>query len=61
MGRTASKFNQADLARTIRAAKQAGGEGVELRPDGTIFIHLSPSCAQESQPELVDQDDGEGF
>lgn len=61
MGRTAAKFNQADLARTIRAAKQAGGEGVELRPDGTIFIHLSPSFAQENQPELVDQDDGEAF
>lgn len=61
MSRTAAKFNQADLARTIRAAKQAGGEGVELRPDGTIYIHLSPSFAQESTTERIEEDEGEAF
>jgi hypothetical protein len=43
MSRTPARFTQADVARTIRAAKQAGAGGVEVRPDGTIFVHLSPS------------------
>jgi len=41
MSRTPARFTQADVARTIRAAKQAGADGVEVRPDGTIFVHLS--------------------
>ena len=41
MSRTPARFTQADVARTIRAAKQAGAGGVEVRPDGTIFVHLS--------------------
>ena len=43
MSRTPARFTQADVARTIRAAKQAGAGGVEIRPDGTMFVHLSPS------------------
>ena len=43
MSRTPARFTQADVARTIRAAKQAGAGGVEIRPDGTIFVHLSSS------------------
>jgi hypothetical protein len=35
MSRTA-RFTQADVARTIRAAKQAGAGTVELLPDGTV-------------------------
>ena len=31
---------QADIARAIRAAKQAGAEIVEVRPDGTIVVLL---------------------
>lgn len=41
MSRTPARFTQADVARTIRAAKQAGAGGVEIRPDGSILIHLS--------------------
>lgn len=41
MSRTPAKVTQADVARTIRAAIQAGAGGVEVRPDGTIFVHLS--------------------
>jgi hypothetical protein len=41
MSRTGAKFTQADVARSIRAAKQAGAISVELRPDGTIRIALS--------------------
>jgi hypothetical protein len=42
MSRTRARVTQADVARTIRAAKQAGAGAVEVRPDGTIFVHLSP-------------------
>jgi hypothetical protein len=41
MSRTAARFTQADVARSIRAAKQAGAGSVELRPDGTIIISLA--------------------
>ncbi|MFA5951538.1 MAG: hypothetical protein WC807_14765 [Hyphomicrobium sp.] len=41
MSRTAAKFTQADVARSIRAAKQAGAGAVELLPDGRIRIDLT--------------------
>jgi hypothetical protein len=41
MSRRPAIFTQADIARAVRAAKQAGAGGVELRPDGSIFIHLT--------------------
>jgi hypothetical protein len=40
VSRTPARVTQADINRSIRAAKQAGAAGVEIRPDGTIFIHL---------------------
>jgi hypothetical protein len=40
MTRTPARFTQADVARSIRAAKQAGAGSVELRPDGTIVISM---------------------
>jgi hypothetical protein len=40
MPRRPAAVTQADVARTIRAAKQAGAEYVEVRPDGTIFVGL---------------------
>jgi hypothetical protein len=55
MSRTPARVTQADLARSIRAAKQAGAGGVELRPDGTIFIHMTPPEAKndpETEKEL---------
>lgn len=55
MSRTAAGFTQADIARAIRAAQQTGVTGgVELRPDGTIFIRLSPN-AQASGHRADDQ------
>lgn len=38
MSRTPAKITQADVARAIRAAKQAGGGTVRILPDGTIEI-----------------------
>ena len=52
MSRTPARVTQADVARTIRAAKQAGADGVEIRPDGTMFVHISP-------PSKVDADAAE--
>jgi hypothetical protein len=52
MSRTAARVTQADIARAIRAAKQAGGGAVELLPDGTIRILLqAEKPAQPVEPE----------
>ena len=47
MARTRAKVTQADLARAIRAARQAGAGAVELMSDGTIRIPVVPTSAQE--------------
>lgn len=41
MPRRGAVLTQADVARTIRAAKQAGASDVEVRPDGTLVVHLT--------------------
>jgi hypothetical protein len=41
MSRTPARVTQADVARAIRAAKQAGAAGVEIRADGSMYVHLS--------------------
>jgi hypothetical protein len=51
MSRTAARFTQADVARSLRAAKQAGACAVELRPDGTIRISLTAEPSQAIQVE----------
>jgi hypothetical protein len=57
MSRTPARFTQADVARSIRAAKQAGAGAVELLPDGTIRIRLDgsekPAQPVEPDPEIV--------
>jgi hypothetical protein len=55
MPRRPAIITQADVARTIRAAKQAGAEGVEVRRDGTIVILLrAPSIVPEiEQPAAI--------
>ena len=40
MDRRPATVTQADIARAIRAAKQAGAESVEVRPDGSIIVLL---------------------
>lgn len=42
MPRRPAHFTQADVARTIRAAMQTGADHVEVRPDGSILVKLSP-------------------
>lgn len=57
MSRTPARFTQADVARTIRAAKQAGVGSVEIRPDGTIFIHIG----QSHRTQKMDEDAEKGL
>ena len=44
MPRTAATLTQADVARVLRAARQAGAGEVEVRPDGTILVRMMPSA-----------------
>lgn len=46
MPRRPAKFTQADVARAIRAAKQAGADSVEMRPNGTIVVLLKDAPLQ---------------
>lgn len=55
MPRRPSILTQADVARAIRAAKQTGADGVEVRPDGTILIVLKespPVAPAPNEPNL---------
>jgi hypothetical protein len=45
MPRRPTTVTQADIARAIRAAKQAGAESVEVRPDGSIIVLLKNAPA----------------
>jgi hypothetical protein len=57
MPRRAASITQADVARTIRAAMQAGAAGVTVKPDGTIHIDLQASKAAESQEKMLERDE----
>ena len=41
MSRTRARVTQADIARVVRAAKQAGASAIEMRTDGTLLILLT--------------------
>lgn len=55
MSRTPARFTQADVARSIRAAKQAGAGRVELRPDGTIVIHTDDAEDDRPAPKPLER------
>jgi hypothetical protein len=52
MPRRAATITQADIARAIRAAKQAGAAEVEVRVDehSSILIRLVPSTSSNEAP-----------
>jgi hypothetical protein len=53
MSRRAAVIAQAEVARVVRAAKQAGAATVEVRPDGTIIVHISaPPIAPDLDDDL---------
>jgi hypothetical protein len=43
LSRTPARITQAEVARTIRAARQADAKGVEVCPDRTTYAHPWPS------------------
>jgi hypothetical protein len=51
MPRRPAAVTQADVARTIRAAKQAGADSVEVRPDGTIVVLLKDDAPAPIKPD----------
>jgi hypothetical protein len=53
MPRRAATITQADVARAIRAAKQAGAGTVRVLPDGTILIDLAPNLPVLPQKDVV--------
>jgi hypothetical protein len=59
MPRRSATFTQADVARAIRAAKQAGAECVEMRTDGTIVVMLKNApapIAPDDNPQPAQQE-----
>ena len=44
-------ITQADVAGAIRAAKQVGAAGVEIRPDGTIHVSFAPAAGQQQMTD----------
>jgi hypothetical protein len=52
MPRRPASITQADIARVIRAAKQAGAGAVEISPDGTIRIVLAPPLQDAGMSSL---------
>ena len=59
MSRTSASVSQADVARAIRAARQAGAAGVEIRQDGSIYVHLHPPAARKSLADVQKGLEGE--
>jgi len=59
VSRRAATITQADVARAIRAAKQAGADAIEVRRDGTIVVHLkdapplSPADDHDTKPAVI--------
>lgn len=52
MSRRAANITQADVARALRAARQAGAVFVEIQPDGRITIRLdAPSIAPKTDDD----------
>jgi hypothetical protein len=57
MPRRRAAVDQASIARALRAARQAGAAGIEVRPDGSIKILLdAPPLAPEQPDHSVNRD-----
>ena len=53
MPRRPAAITQADVARVIRAAKQAGAAAVELKLDGTLVIRLIQLSPETTDTPVV--------
>jgi hypothetical protein len=56
MPRRPASITQADVARIIRAAKQAGAAAVEIAPDGKIRIVLAAPSLQAAGSSSLDRE-----
>jgi hypothetical protein len=56
MPRRPSKVTQADIARAIRAAKEAGASAVTIDQEGVIQIALTANAALIPPPNNLDQE-----
>ena len=54
MPRRPAKITQADIARAIRAAKEAGASGITLDGEGVIRIALGPNATPTETKETVE-------
>lgn len=56
MSRRPPRFQQADVARALRAAQQVGGDwAVEIEPDGTIrIVPVDPVAKQKRRQNSID-------
>lgn len=63
MPRRPAVITQADVARVIRAAKQTGVTGIEVKPDGTLLIRLDnippPPTVEQRDEASLDSGNGE--
>lgn len=55
MARTAATVTQADVARVIRAARQAGAGEVVVMPDGTMVVRMTAATHPSSQVAIEDE------
>lgn len=56
MTRRPALLTQAEIRRAVRAAIQGGAGCVEVRPDGSILVHLAPPTAAENVEPALDED-----
>ena len=57
MSRRPARFTQGDVARAIRAAKAAGASSLQIKPDGTIIVHLLKSTTLQETDEAVEPEE----
>ncbi|MGY4405172.1 hypothetical protein [Bradyrhizobium sp. USDA 3315] len=55
MPRRPAKLTQADIARAIRAARQAGASAVTVDGDGVIRIALTAGAPPIKPPNVLDE------
>lgn len=51
MGRGAAKFTEADIRRAMKVAKERGAASIEIKPDGSILVPLSPTHTEQEESE----------
>lgn len=56
MPRRPALITQAEVARAVRGARQAGAHAVEIKRDGTIIVQLAPMSPHLTPAESEDVD-----